>query len=142
MVALGAAVVCAEGAFRAVAESRTTFRYARRHAGETFEASQDRLFGRDYMESLRAVRSLVPPSKSLFFVDEKHPDGSSYFALHYLAPRRLLSLEAFSRRQRRLRAKLRPGFEVLVVPNDRAPVRLLSGPELSAWRARARGDRP
>jgi hypothetical protein len=143
-VLLGVLAICVHGALVTLTESRRTFRYARRHAGESVAEAQDRLFGRAYMEALRSVRARVRPDETLLFVDELEQDGSTYFALHYLAPRRLVRLGRTGelqrwRIERRLPAR---SAVVLVVPGEREPVRLVQTHERRSRRERARQARP
>jgi hypothetical protein len=143
-VVLGAVAASLHGAYLALTESRRTFRYGRRHAGESLVLAQDRLFGRDYMASLRSVRSRVGPQRTLLFVDELEQDGSTYFALHYLAPRRLVrfgSTDDLERWRFDRRLPARPTV-VLVVPGALEPVRLVQTPERRRRRERVRQARP
>jgi hypothetical protein len=144
LVLLAAGAAAAHGAFLALAESRLTLLYARGYSSQSLVLAQDRLFGRDYMESLRTVRALVEPQQTLLFVDEVEQDGSTYFALHYLAPRRLVRLGRTRelerwRIERRLPAR---SSAVLVVPGGRKPVRLVQTPERRDRRGLAREARP
>lgn len=144
IVVLATCAATLQGAFEALAQSRKSFRYARRHAGETIELAQDRLFGREYMAALRAVRARTAPEATLAFVDDGRADGSSYFALHYLAPRRLVRFPRLDDLPaRRIERRLSRRRElVLVVPKARAPVRLVPASELRSRRERARSARP
>jgi hypothetical protein len=143
-VLLAAGAAALHGAFVTLAESRRTFRYARRHSGESLVVAQDRLFGRDYMESLRSVRARVDPKRTLLFVDEVEQDGSTYFALHYLAPRRLVRLGKTDELERWFVERRLPtrSSAVLVVPGGRKPVRLVQTTERKNRRERARQARP
>src|SRR5262245_31222166 len=87
LVVVGATIA---NAVIALKSSRSLFRYSRRHAEESFDVAQDRLFGKEYMESIRAVRLRFAERELIYFVDPEKADGSSYFALYALAPRRLV----------------------------------------------------
>jgi len=83
-------VAAAWTATAAMRESVNIWRHARRYAHEPLERAQDRLFGRDYMEAIRAIRDRVPADASLELIDaQSAPRGATYFVLHYLAPRRI-----------------------------------------------------
>jgi hypothetical protein len=74
----------------------------------------------------------VPASGSIFFVDTRGAATSrSYFALHDLAPRRLIRLGRLGTRSlaRRIRRAPPEAAEILVIEEDR-PLRLVPRVEL------------
>lgn len=120
------AIALAVQLFQSIRESRSLFRAARRHAGQPVEATQDRLFGVDYMNSIRAVRAVIPEQATVYFVAPRAVDGSTYFALHQLAPRRLVRIGRLEEGVgRRLERRPPPDVDwVVVIPNRREPLRL------------------
>lgn len=140
-VALAAALAAAQGAFEALAESRRMFRYGRRHAGETLAAAQDRLFGREYMESVRAVRARFEERDTVRFVEPPELDGSSFFALFHLAPRRLVQFGRTGDELRRGGAGQKVRF-VVVIPPGRRPLEIADLGERRTDTKRDREARP
>ena len=139
LVLLAAASAVLYGAFDALVESRRTFRYARRHAQEPFEAAQDRLFGREHMNSVRAARAQFAEADTVYFVDDpSRRDGATYFVLHQLAPRRLerfCTVDDLAEKRFPFWLPLRVRWAV-VVSSAREPIRLSPG---RALRVRVRG---
>ena len=88
---------------------------------------------------MRAIRARVPEDGTIYFIDaEESPGAAAYFALHYLAPRRLVSLG--TTRQRSLgwlKRRVPAGVEqVLIVDGDGRPLRLVPVDTLPDWKAR------
>ena len=140
--AASAAVLAAlSSGFLALRSAQSLLRYAVRYGGETVAASQDRLFGRDYMESIRAVRAQIAAGESLLFIDDSGGrQGWTYFALFHLAPRRLErfgTLAELEDGKFELRLPKRTRF-VLLIPGDGSPLRLLDPRDLQKRHYRAR----
>jgi hypothetical protein len=122
-------------------ESRRVWKRSNRLGNESYEAAQDRVFGRDYMESIREIRRRVPESESLFLIDRQRDEqGACYFALHYLAPRRLVLLD-LSRKHELTRlgrsGRARQAW-VVEVGDSGAPLALARGSDLQPGRRRGR----
>jgi hypothetical protein len=97
------------------------------------------------MASIRAVRRRFDANGDIYFIDDgRNRDGSTYFALFQLAPRRLRrfpQLDHLAEQKfggwlpRRLRT-------VLVVPNEGQPVQLVPGTSIRPGSGLARQARP
>lgn len=125
--------------YLAVSEAVDVLDKARIYRREPFVEAQDRLLGRAYMESVRSIRQRVPEGATLYLVDAvPRPSGAPYFALHYLAPRRVVLLgTSRSERPRLIRSRLpRSADWIVVVDEEGAPLRLLD-----ADRFRPRSER-
>jgi hypothetical protein len=137
-VVVAAALGALAGALAAVvaAWDVTAKAWERRHLD--YRLAADYLFGRDYLDALRAVRERVPESGTVYFVDAEPVVGAGpYFALHYLAPRRLVKLG--STRQRSLgwlRGRAPDDVEVILfVEGGGAPPRLVDASTLPIKRS-------
>jgi hypothetical protein len=111
----------------AVAVSLRVIEYARGHRRESFAAAQDRVLGERYMAAIREIRAATPPDATLYLVDATpRESGAPYFALHYLAPRRVVLLGVpRSERPNLIRSRLpRDARWVVVVPGEGEPLRL------------------
>jgi hypothetical protein len=119
-------------AVRAAITSRQVFDAAWERRLKSYEELRADLFGRDYLDSVSAIRARVPASGSIFFVDTRAAATSRcYFALHDLAPRRLIRLGRLGTRSlaRRIRRAPPEAAEILVIEEDR-PLRLVPRVEL------------
>lgn len=106
---------------------------ARRYRHESLAAAQERLLGSDYMDSVRQIRAVVAEHETVYLVDrEASPSGAAYFALHYLAPRRVVFLGAPRRESPKLvRSRLpRDARWVVVVQAVGAPLELVPADRL------------
>ena len=115
------------------------FKNPRSHRRETLAEVQDRIVGAAYMASVRRIRAATPDDATLYLVDATpRPSGAPYFALHYLAPRRVVLLGA-SRDEppNWIRSRLPRSAEwVVVVPGEREPLRLVEADRFRAWHRR------
>ncbi len=131
---------------RALVVTRSQWRFVRRHRSESLAATQDRLFGRDYMAAVRAIRERVPETDTLYLVDgQSHERGACYFVLHDLAPRPVVYLGTYrSASLRHLREILpRPAQWVVEVGDAPQPPNLMTAREYRGHsRHRGRRSRP
>ncbi len=144
LVAVGTFAVAIRTTVDALRASRKVFRSARRHAGESLELSQDRLFGAEYMASIRAVRSAIGRDQTVYFADQSDDVRWTYFALFQLAPRRLVRFGQIGDPiERATRGPNRRARLLVLVPPDDQPLELVSLGDLPARHSnRARKDRP
>lgn len=87
-----AVVAAASGGWRAVVGAFEVSERAHDHRYETYREARIRLFGRAWAEGFAAIRERVPEDATVYFVDfqpEALPEAE-YFALHELAPRRVV----------------------------------------------------
>jgi hypothetical protein len=143
-VASLALVVALESGLRALYESGETIWFARGEWDEPLAEAQDRLCGAAYMESVRRVRRLFPPERTVHFVDaQSAAAGADYVALYFLAPRRLIRLGHATDPWSELRARLAADAEWIVrVPEVGLPLEVEPAATLRPRRHRARQDRP
>jgi hypothetical protein len=125
-VGAAALVAIAAGAVDSLIASRRVFRYARRHATEPLATAQDRLFGADYMASIRAVRGAIGLNQTVYFVDDARDPASTYFALFHLAPRRLVWVGRVGERLApETKGSARRARQIVRVPADIRPLELV-----------------
>lgn len=78
---------------QALVESVIISTQAAAHFEETLGQAQDRLFGREYMQSIRRVKDLVDESATLFLIDGQTSErGANYFLVYFLAPRQIVRI--------------------------------------------------
>jgi hypothetical protein len=144
VVASLALVVSIDSGIRALAQSIQTAWIAHGAWGESFAQAEERLFGADYMRSIRAVRERIPATGTVFFVDDQPtPQGADYAALHFLAPRRLVRLGSSSNLDRsRLSLLSRRTDWIVRVPATGKPLELLSAASLLPEESNGRESRP
>lgn len=119
-----------------VVQRAEVFRHYRR---ETFDDARVRLFGAAFVESVRSVRAVVPESETVYLIDEEPvPNGAAYFALHALAPRRVILLGAPLRESSKLvQSRLPRGARWVVIARQvGAPLELVSADALRPRRHR------
>jgi hypothetical protein len=115
--------------------------YGHRYRHESHAAAQDRLFGRDYMEAIRSIRSRVGVDEPVYLIDDQRVEsGAPYFVAHYLAPRRV-ELLGTTRGRSVLRVAQRapsPEAWVVVVGDVGEPPYAMRKAALTRWARRAR----
>jgi hypothetical protein len=139
-VALAAALVHS-ASLTAIATGVARRRLAifRLYRHEPFTAAQERELGSAYLESIRKVRAAVPESETVYLIDEEAaPAGAAYFALHYLAPRRVVLLGAPRRESPKLVHSRLPADArwVVIVQAPGAPLELVPAERLRPKGAR------
>jgi hypothetical protein len=100
----------------------------RRNRHEPFSVAQRRHLGTEYVDALRRIREQIAESETVYLVDEEAtPAGAAYFALHYLAPRRVVLLGAPRRESPKLVQSRLPANArwVVVAPAVGAPLELI-----------------
>jgi len=127
-VVLGLAVVAAAvGAGRAVGTGARLLERAQERRHESWSEARIRLFGAPWVEGFEVIRERVPEAATVYFVDfqaEERPQAE-YFALHELAPRRVVRFGTHRERSMRwLTRHIPPDAEwvALIEGLDEAPV--------------------
>jgi hypothetical protein len=140
-IALAAALVHVAGVATIVAlEAGRRLEIFRLYRHEPFSAAQERLLGAAYLESIRTVRATVSENETVYVIDEETaPAGAAYFALHYLAPRRVVLLGAPRRESPKLVQSRLPADArwVVIVQAPGAPLELVPAERLRPKGARA-----
>ena len=84
------------------------------------------------MDSIRLVQRRIGVDETVLFLDQEKGEGSSYFALYHLAPRRLVRFGRFGASARPpARWRNRNPEVVVLVPAGNAPLLLFEAPTLS-----------
>lgn len=128
----GIAAVAGQQAFRRL-------EIARIYRHEPFGEAQSRLLGAGYVAALRRVRAEVPEDATIYLIDgEPKPAGAAYFALHYLAPRRVVYCGSPARESPKLVLSRLPADArwVVVARQVGAPLELVAAAELRPRRHR------
>jgi len=128
-------------AWTTIDQSARVWAYGHRYRHESHAAAQDRLFGREYMEALRGIRSRIGAGETVYLIDDQSVEaGAPYFVLHYLAPRRAEMLGT-TRGRSLLRVAQRapaPDAWVVVVGDVGVPPFALRKAALTRWARSAR----
>lgn len=129
-----AVVAAAAGVLWDLHTSRRVWRSAHRLGGEMLEESQNRVFGPEYMASIRRIQSAVGENESVFLVDAQSSDqGATYFALYALAPRRVVDLGGPRQAIRVLRRRPKAAARAVVIVRDgQTPLELTTAAEFLA----------
>lgn len=105
---------------QAIRTSVTTAAEAAGHLEESLVRAQDRLFGREYMQSIRRVESLTSTSATLFLIDGQTSErGANYFLVYFLSPRELVRIGIRRKLSaRRLARNIPEGEHWLLISRD------------------------
>jgi hypothetical protein len=126
VLALGAFAI-ASAAWTGLRESHAAWRRGHGFRHQTREAIEDRIFGREYMAAVREIRRRVPARSTVLLIDEQRREGgAAFFALHYLAPRRIRKLVTTGRtaEARAARRRVEKARWVVVVRDFPTPLEL------------------
>lgn len=130
------ALACACGlwsGWEALDESGIVLEAVRARRRVPYERLLEGMVGREYLASIRRVQAQIDPAQTIYFIDaEERASGAPYFALHYLAPRRLVRVGALRENSLRwLRRHVPPAVEwVVLVDGIGKPLRLARRDEL------------
>jgi len=126
------ALAAGAAAWTGLGESRAAWKRGHRHRRLSHEAVEDRIFGREYMAAVREIQRRVPTRAAVLLIDEQRQEsGAAFFALHYLAPRRIRKLVTQGRtvEARAARRRVEKARWVVVVRDFPTPLELRTASE-------------